>query len=135
MIRLTNDSKEPGIGDVIAIRCHEHRNVPAWLARSKDGECGECKAVAMTFEYGVQLEDEKLDILDAYAAALSTGAQRQMALYMMSRKTYELLDRLRLIDPHVAADALVDFQRSGLPPRDLVDVAIATYYTPDSQGE
>lgn len=132
MLRLTTDTDNPGLLDCLAHRCEAHRNVPARLDGMNgklEAECGECVAVALTYQYGLGLEDERLDLLDALAETLHIGALRNRGLWVMAGKVYEMLDRLRLHDPAWAEREYQTMVTEGaLPPERTLVTAMLTRY-------
>jgi hypothetical protein len=137
MLRITDETKndKPGLADCLAHRCEAHRSVPARLedyqGAKLEAECGECLAVALTYQYALGVEDEKHDILDGYAAALTVGAARNRALWTMAAQVYAMIDRIRLHDAGWAEREYQTMINEGaLPPdRDIVTMMMRTRYT------
>lgn len=134
MIRITDDTKndKPGLADCLAHRCEMHRHVPPRLEGMNgplEAECGECVAVQLTYQYGLGLEEEKLALLDALSESLKIGAMRNRALWAMSEKVYEMIGRIRLLDPAWAEREYQTMTTEGaLPPdRDVVTMMMNRY--------
>lgn len=139
MLRITSDTDTtPGLVDCLAHRCEAHRHIPARLTGINgplEAECGECVAIELTYQYGLGVEEERLDLLDALADTLHVGALRNRALWAMAGKVYEMIDRLRLHDPAWAEREYQTMVNEGaLPPDRTLVTAMLTRYPTEKEA-